>query len=192
MQTNIEKVLQRIENTDDGKGRATPFSSVPRSTGKLLEFFVLAFNAKNILELGCSVGYSALWMAKALEQTGGHIYTIEADPLKIELAKQNFKDARVEEYVTLIEEDIFEVLKNWKHGQIDFVFLDSGKNDYQQQYELLVPLLKNGGIILADNITSHSGALAPFVEFVQKDSRVSALKLETDNGLLLISKKFSN
>lgn len=192
MQANIEKVLQRIENTDDGKGRVTSFSSVPRSTGKLLEFFVLAFNAKSILELGCSAGYSTLWMAKALKQTGGHIYTIEADPLKIELAKQNFKDAQVEQNVTLLEEDIFEVLKNWEYGEVDFVFLDSGKNDYQQQYELLVPLLRGGGIILADNITSHPGALSSFVDSIEKDPRVNTLKLECDNGLLFISKKFSN
>lgn len=189
MRANIDNVLQRIENTDDGKGRATPFSSIPRSTGKLLEFFVLAFNAKNILELGCSVGYSALWMAKAAKQTGGHIYTIEADPFKIELARQNFKDAQATELVTLMEKDIFEVLKNWRHGEIDFVFLDSGKNDYEKQYELLVPLLKNGGIILADNITSHIEALSSFVELVEKDSRVNALKLEVGNGLLFISKK---
>lgn len=163
--------------------------SVPPSTGALLRFLVLATNAKTILELGTSAGYSTLWMALAAEETGGHIYATEILPAKVKLAKGHFKEAEAENLITLYEKDILEVLENWSHGVIDFVFIDAHKKDYLAYYEKVLPLLRKGGVIVADNAIMHAHLMQPFLKKVETDKRVVATLMDFGSGLMLIYKK---
>ncbi|HLD56914.1 MAG TPA: methyltransferase, partial [archaeon] len=73
MNKKINEVLEKIENLE----RSQSFGSVPRSTGKFLHMLLLATKAKRVLELGCSLGYSTIWMALAAKENGGHVYTTE-------------------------------------------------------------------------------------------------------------------
>ncbi len=185
MDKKIDFVLKRIEELE----RTKPLGSVPRSSGSFLNMLVLATKSKNILELGCSVGYSAIWMAAAAKELGGHVYTIDISETRIKMAKDNFVESGLDEYITLFEKDIISVLSDWGFGDIDFVFIDAEKNEYLKYYELVLPLLKKGGLIIADDVGKFKDEVKPFIDKVSNDSSIISQFLEFDDGLMLIYKK---
>lgn len=178
-------------------GKVVCLWSVPRTTGELLQFMVGLTKAKTILELGCSAGYSTLFLAKAARENKGHVYTTEIFEEKIKLARKNFKESGLEKDITLIEGDILQVLREWKKP-LDFVFMDADKHNYSKYFDLLVPMLKRGGLIIADNANitiTNSGegikhpAMCHFLGRIKHDKRVASYVLDFDNGLAIIYKK---
>jgi len=195
----IYEVLRKIESVEndwkceitrkidpDGKVHiyTTRLRSISPLIGKFLSSLVLIAKPKTILELGCSGGYSTLWMSMALKK--GKIYTTEILKEKIEFAKKNFKDAGVKN-ITLLEGDITETLKKW-NKKVDFIFLDADKDKYLRYYDLVFPFLKKGGVIVADNVISHENVLKTFLEKVKSDKRVFWSVVKMHSGLMIIHK----
>src|SRR5215467_2326140 len=77
------------------------YLSVPAADGKALRLLTEAADARNVVEIGTSTGYSGLWLCLALERTGGHLTTIEIDHQRASLAREHFKQAGVEKLVTV-------------------------------------------------------------------------------------------
>ncbi len=175
------------------------FWSAPRSTGEFLRFMIEVTNSKVILELGCSAGYSTLFLAKGAELTGGHVCTTEIFKPKIVLAQKHFKEAKLSEKITLYENDIKHVLEKWdKSLHVDLVFMDADKENYEKYYELSLPIMKKHGLIIVDNAGKvkmtdgsfvDSEHIKNFVKKVKSDKRVSTVYLNFDNGILLAYKK---
>jgi len=120
--------------------------------GKLLVFLIKLTKAKKVLELGTSNGYSAIWMAAALKETGGHITTIEGhDRMAVEATK-NLNESGVDN-VELITGKIENILPELilKKEKYDMIFQDSGKYLYPLMLENTVKLCKKGGMIIADD-----------------------------------------
>jgi len=181
----VNSVLKKIEKFNE----EVPSAIMPRASGELLSFLVHSTKAKKILELGCSVGYSTIWMANAAKQFEGQVYTTEKSEPRAELAKLNFQDSGLKENITLFEGNILEILSDWKHGELDFILLDAMKREYLQYYKLTFPLLKKGGIMVADDVIKLKEKMGDFLEFVKKDKNVYSMILDLDDGMLLIYKK---
>ncbi len=161
---------------------------VPISSARLLHFLVLIKKAKVILELGTSLGFSTIWLALGAKETGGHVYGTEIFPAKTILAKDNFKKARVDEYITLLEQDILEVLQHWdKNRKIDFVFMDADKQRYDQYIDPLWLLMDDHALIVVDNVGNYGQYMKPFLEKC-KSLQAATHFLNIDNGLLFILK----
>ncbi len=128
--------------------------NVPPKDGRLLRLLTEAVNAKHVVEIGTSNGYSGIWFSLALKRTGGKLTTFEIDAYRASLARKNFKRAGVEGMVTLIEGDAHEEITKLK-GPIDVVFLDADKSGYIDYLEKLLPLIRPGGLILAHNMNSR-------------------------------------
>lgn len=119
--------------------------------GRLLRQLTEAVGAKRVVELGTSTGYSGLWFALALRTTGGHLYTHEIDAPRAKIASDNFKEAGVEDLITIIEGDGHETVS--QHTEpIDILFLDADKQGYIDYLNKLLPLVRPGGLILAHNM----------------------------------------
>lgn len=120
--------------------------------GKLLVFLIKLTKAKKVLELGTSNGYSAIWMAAALKETGGKITTVENhDRIAVE-AQKNFTKASTDNVIFIkgkVEEILPELIL--KKEKYDLIFQDSGKYLYPLMLENTVKLCKKGGIIIADD-----------------------------------------
>jgi len=162
---------------------------VPPSSAMLLRFLVLIKKAKNILELGASVGFSTIWLGLAAKEVGGHVYTTEIFDKKIKIARKNFKKSGLENYITLYESDIFDVLKNWpKNRKIDFVFMDADKQNYGKYLKMMYPLLSDGAIIVVDNVGDYPEHMEEFLEMCRSIKDAATYMLEIDHGLFMFIK----
>lgn len=120
--------------------------------GRLLRILTEAINANNVVEIGTSNGYSSLWICLGLQATGGRLITHEIDPERASLAKANFRRAGVEHMVTIVLGDAHETVTRLK-GPIDLLFIDADKPGYLDYLNKLLPLVRPGGLILADNMS---------------------------------------
>ncbi len=172
--------------------------SVPKKSAEVLENLVILTGAKNILEIGTSAGYSTLHLASGARFNNGNVYTIELLKEKIDLAKANFQKSSLGN-IKLLEGEASKILQNWNYGEIDFVFLDADKENYGKYLDLLLPKMKLGSLIVADNINDYGHMMEDYLQRVtgthlpksRTDHRVRSYYLAAlDNGLM-ITKKIS-
>jgi caffeoyl-CoA O-methyltransferase len=141
------RVLAALERM----ARGPRYANVSSSDGRFLRQLTEAIGAKRVVEIGTSTGYSGVWFALALRSTGGKLYTHEIDPGRIAIAEENFKQAGVDELITIIPGNAHETVKQHKEP-IDILFLDADKAGYIDYLEKLLPLVRPGGLILAHNM----------------------------------------
>lgn len=128
--------------------------SVPLNDGRYLRLLAESTGAKNVVEIGTSHGYSAIWLCLALRTTGGKLITHEIDPGRAALARKNFTRAGVDSIVTLIEGDAHQEVTKLKEP-IDLLFLDADKEGYLDYLNKLLPLVRAGGLIVAHNMNAR-------------------------------------
>lgn len=160
---------------------------VPRETGKFLAIMASLAPAGTYLEIGTSGGYSALWLALACRELGRKLITFEILPQKVDIARETFRAAEVEDVVELIQGDARGYLGNY--SDISFCFLDAEKEMYRECYEQLVPNMTERGILIADNVISHKNILEGMVEHALSDQQVDSMVVPVGSGLLLCVKR---
>ncbi len=124
--------------------------AITADTGMFFSILLKAIKAKRVLEVGTSVGFSTLWFADAVGKKG-KIVTIEMDPLKVAHAEKNFKQAGIEKLIEIKQGVALDVLRTLK-CRFDFVLLDADKENIIKYFDLILPLVRVGGIIAADNM----------------------------------------
>lgn len=159
---------------------------IPAETGKFLAVLAASAPSGTYLEIGTSGGYSTLWLSLACRELGRTIITFEILKEKVAIAKETFRQAHVEDIVQLIHEDARECLQNYK--DVSFCFLDAEKEVYRECYELVVPNMTQGGILVADNVISHKDILHDMIEHALHDSRVDAVVVPIGRGELVCRK----
>jgi caffeoyl-CoA O-methyltransferase len=146
------------------------YLAVDADNGRMLRLLAESIGAKNAVEIGTSTGYSGLWTLLGLRGTGGRLTTFEIDPRRAEQARKHFQEAGVDAQVTVVVGDAHENVKQLK-GPIDLLFLDADKEGYASYLQTLLPLVRPGGLIAADNIAS-----APdYVKAVTTDPRLDTV-----------------
>ena len=146
-----KKILSILE--DMNLNQSAGMMNVPTIDGRVLRLLTEATNAKHVVEIGTSNGYSGIWFCLALRTTGGKLTTHEIDEGRASLARENFKRAGVDKLVTLVMGDAHETVTKIKEP-IDIIFIDADKPGYTDYLNKLLPLLRPGGLILSHNIDS--------------------------------------
>lgn len=123
---------------------------VPHETAKFLDFFTATMQPSQVLEIGTAIGFSASLMAQHL-QADGHLTTIDRYEKMYERAKENFKKLGLEDRITLIEGDAADVLPTLE-GSYDLIFMDSAKAKYIEFYPECMRLLRQGGVLIIDDV----------------------------------------
>jgi predicted O-methyltransferase YrrM len=159
---------------------------IPPATGGFLALLAAGTPKGNVLEIGTSGGYSTLWLSLACRAGGRRITTFEMANAKIALATETFRSAGIADMVDLVEGDARTNLGRYK--QVAFCFLDAEKQHYLDCYNLVVPNMVSGGLLVADNVASHRHAVAPMVRRVLRDRRVDSVIVPIGSGLLLCRK----
>ncbi len=155
-------------------------------TGRFIALLAAAAPEGDIVEIGTSAGYSALWLALAATETNRRIITFECLPEKARLARETFRLTGVESLVTLIEADARDHLADY--DDIAFCFLDAEKEVYLDSYELVTPNLVPGGVLAADNVISHATDLKQMLQRAMSDTRVDAVVVPLGKGVLCCRK----
>lgn len=138
---------------DQMRRSGNTFLSVSVSNGRMLRLLTEAAGARHVVEIGTSTGYSGLWFSLALQTTGGRLTTFEMDPGRAATARGHFQQAGVDGIVTIVEGDAHENVKRLREP-IDVLFLDADKDGYPDYLAKLLPLVRPGGLIVADNVNS--------------------------------------
>ena len=154
------RILAVLDDLDRNQRRGN--MNVPVEDGRLLRLLVESINAKHVVEIGTSNGYSGIWLCLALRTTGGKLTTYEIDRRRAQLARDNFKRAGVDHLVTLVEGDAHVEVSRLKEP-IDLLFIDADKEGYLDYLTKLLPLVRPGGLIVAHNMK----APAPDPRFVR-------------------------
>ena len=162
----IQCVLSRLEKDIDYETKHLDeipsekrLNCISKNIGMFYNILLKSINAKNILEIGMSVGYSGLWFADAVmsnKQLDGQIITIDREKFKIDNARRNFEEAGVDSLIKIREGEARKILQEIKaefnENYFDFIFIDADKESYIEYFDLCLPLVRKGGIIGADNI----------------------------------------
>jgi len=182
-----EKILNVLDDMD--KNQRAGNMNVPVEDGRFLRLLAECMNVKNAVEIGTSNGYSGIWTLLALRKTGGHLTTFEIDQRRADLARENFKRAGLEKYVTLILGDAHEkVLEMKLDGPIDMIFLDADKEGYLDYLNKLRPQVRPGGLILAHNMNARQ-AYKPFVDAINKNPEFETLYFHMDHAGISVTMK---
>ncbi|MGB9629773.1 MAG: O-methyltransferase [Thermodesulfobacteriota bacterium] len=177
--------IKRLLGEMEAKG--FQFLSVPRKDGEFLHLMVKALRSKNVLEIGTSQGFSALWMGLALEETNGNLITIEIDKALTTLARKHLNEAGLSHRVTCITGDAHvEVTK--LEGPFDFIFLDADKEGVMDYFNKIYPKkLLPGGLMVVHNAIQYARSMKDYLEMIQKhpDFDTIILSVTMEDGFCL-------
>ena len=178
-----QDVLIELEKTQK------QFWNISRVTAEFLYTLIRTKNAKNVLEIGTSNGYSGIWLAKAVKETGGHLTTIEFYDKRLDVAKENFKTCGVDDVITTLQGSALMHLEYLPDDfRIDFAFVDANKSEYIKYFEFIDKHLEKDGIIACDNVLSHEAKCKPFIDAINADPNYENVVLPLPAGLSLAKK----
>jgi caffeoyl-CoA O-methyltransferase len=158
----LEKLLQQIKQVDAGQ------LAVSEEDGRFLRVMTATSRAKHALEIGSASGYSAIWIGLGLRETGGHLVTIEYDPVRAKEAAENVRKAGLADIVQVVHGDAFKEIPKLP-GNFDFVFCDAWKKDYKRFLDLVMPRLDPGGLFLAHNVVNKGKEMPDFLDAIEKN-----------------------
>lgn len=158
---------------------------VGEDVGRVMHALVVGLDAKTIVELGTSYGYSTLFLADAARQTGGMVYSYDVAADKQAYAREQLERADLADYVTFVHGNAVELLKT-QPGPVDFALIDLWKHLYVPCLEQLVPILGPGATIIADNMIRPKNSRAEaqsYMNAVRALPDMQATLLPLGNGI---------
>jgi predicted O-methyltransferase YrrM len=120
------------------------------AVGRVLYQYAQLIGARRVFEMGSAIGYSTIWLARALP-TGGKVYYTDGDPQNAEKAKGYFERAGVRDRVEILVGNALDLIQQVQ-GEFDLIFNDVDKQDYPKVFRLAVPRLRRGGLFITDNV----------------------------------------
>jgi predicted O-methyltransferase YrrM len=166
--------------------RVARWRNVEPETAEMLAVLARATKARRILEIGTSNGYSTIWLADAAQATGAELTSLDVEPSRTALARENLARAGLDGAAGLRTEDAAAVLRAAPGGAFDLVFLDAERDAYAAYWPDLVRVLAPGGLLAVDNVVSHADQVRDFRALVDADDRVTQALVPIGAGVLLV------
>jgi predicted O-methyltransferase YrrM len=181
--------LNRQSNRErSGRVKVAPdqeMLTITADTGMFFSVLLKAIKARCILEVGTSTGFSTLWFADAMDKSHStRIITIEMNPQKVERALKNFKEAGLDKMIEIKQGIALDLLYKLK-GKFDFVFLDADKENIIRYFDIVLPMVRIGGIIAADNMLypdHYRPAMRKYARYVHTKPNVQSVTVPIGMG----------
>ena len=192
-----DEVLARIERETLEMPEAA--MATPPDEGALLTMLARLTNAERALEVGTFVGYGAISIARGLAD-GGRLTCLELEEKYASMARANLEDAGVADRVEIVVGPAEELLRGMpEEPAYDFVFLDADKTSYPTYYELIVPRLRPGALLIIDNVLLGGGVVDPqsdrerivadLNDRITADDRVESVMIFVADGVTLVRRR---
>ena len=175
--------LSAFGEANDARETARPrlMLNITPDTGRLLWILVRLARPQRILEVGTSNAYSTIWLADAARAVGARVVTLEVNPDKARLARQNLARAGVADVVEIVEGPAQEALARLS-GPFEIVFLDADRASYLGYVEAVLPKMPAEALLVADNVISHAGVLADYLARVKSHPDLFSVTLPVGKG----------
>ncbi|MFW2434665.1 O-methyltransferase [Staphylococcus cohnii] len=161
---------------------------VDRLTLDMIKQLIRIHKPKRILEIGTAIGYSSMQFASVSKEI--KVVTIERDVDMQLKAKENFAKFGYHTQIELIEKDALEAFENIQHESFDMIFIDAAKAQSKKFFTLYAPLLKEGGIIVTDNVLYH-GFVSDIAVVRSRNVRQMVKKVQEYNEWLMVQPRFT-
>jgi len=158
---------------------------VGRAAGMLMNLLIKEGEARRILEVGSSYGYSTTWLAEAARAIGGKVISLELQAAKTQYAHTQLERAALADFVEFRVDDALASLPQLP-GPFDFVLIDLWKDLYVPVFELLHRKLSPGAIVVADNMLypeEFRAEARAYRQRVRAAAGMSSVLLAVGNGL---------
>ena len=158
---------------------------VGRAAGMLMNLLIKEGEARRILEVGSSYGYSTTWLAEAARAIGGKVISLELQAAKTQYAYTQLERAALAGFVEFRVDDALASLRQLP-GPFDFVLIDLWKDLYVPVFELLHRKLSPGAILVADNMLfpeEFRAEARAYRQRVRAAAGMSSVLLAVGNGL---------
>ncbi|HZL38155.1 MAG TPA: class I SAM-dependent methyltransferase [Tepidisphaeraceae bacterium] len=178
-----KQILALIDEVDALRTTRDDAWQIPRVEGEMLYQIALVSGARRIVEVGTSYGFSGLFWAAALKQTGGVLHTIDISQKKYDASRQHFQRAGVSGQVVNHLGDALQVLSQIE-APIDIAFLDgTDKESSQKYFDLVWPRIRPGGSVLTDNTKTHPRELSDYMQYTRSRPDATSIELPVGNGV---------
>ncbi len=167
--------LEHFGKTHEG------YYNISADTGQFFNILISISKAKNVLEVGTSNGYSAIWLGEAAKHNKGKITTIEISEHKVKMAAENFKRANLSN-IKIVHGDALKEIPKLK-GKFDFLFLDAVKEDYINYFKLAYPKLAKNAVIVADNAIMFERYMKDFLIYVRNHKNLRSVLVPIGSGV---------
>ena len=173
------------DNDARERERGRRMLNITPDTGEFLSVLVRFGQARRVLEIGTSNGYSTLWLAEAAAAIDGHVTTLEFSGDKAAMARATFARSGLEQRITLVHGDAGSWLAQAADASVDLLFLDSDRGQYAGWWPQLRRVLCPGGLLVVDNASSHAAEMEPLRALLCADAGFSTSLVPVGNGELL-------
>lgn len=181
--------LEAVDAADrvDGTPHARRLRQVSPDTGRFLALLAASAPAGDLVEVGTSAGYSALWLSLACRARGGALTSIDRDPDKLVLAEETLGRTGTADVVRLVRGDALEALAAM--DSLAFAFIDANRDVLLACARCVTDRLVPGGILTADNVISHAHEIPGVVEAILGDARLDGVVVPIGSGVLLARRR---
>ncbi len=152
-------------------------------SAELLALTVRLVGARRVVEIGTSNGYSTLWLADAVGDTGGRVLSVDVGP--VDEAAANLDRAGLADRVDLRCGDGGQLLVELPDGSVDLLFLDAERTEYPGWWPHPARVLRAGGVQVVDNVLSHPGEVEDYLGLVESDTNLVGATVPVGKGLHL-------
>jgi predicted O-methyltransferase YrrM len=176
--------LQGAKHDAQETSHARKMLNLEPQTAQLLSILVRSSGSRRVLEIGTSNGYSTIWLAAAVEETGGQAISIERSADKQAMARENLARAGLSELVALVLGDATAIVRELA-PPFDFIFFDADRWSAPEQLKILIPKMAPQAFIAADNALSHPEEIAGYLKAVAELDGFDHLVVPVGKGLSL-------
>ena len=176
----IEDIKKQLE-LDITSGN--PYWNITPETASVIVSILKKQTPMHVLEIGTSVGYSAICMAEVLSHWSGELITVESHAERFGQAQANITASGLTN-ITQIQGHAPEILADIP-GTFDAIFLDATKYEHTSYFLALKERVNKGGIIIADNMLSHETDMALYKKTVESDPQFESIMIEVGTGLMV-------
>lgn len=191
MNQSLSEVLDNLYAdgvAHDGKqpDRLLKYRNLEPASAALLSLVVRIADARRVVEIGTANGYSTIWLADAVGDTGGQVVSVDTaanDEARTNLGRADKVQSGLAKRVELRREDGGGYLSRLADGTVDLLFLDAERVEYPNWWPHPVRVLRSGGVLAIDNVLSHADEVVPFLRLLAGDRTLLGSTVAVGKGL---------